>query len=615
MIFRLAPVVAALVAGLVLVSAASAEDPLVAPVTTLAEDGRSATDGQRTLTVSQNLVPDAGLGIQVQGSGYNTEKGIYVGFCVIPQLNQTPTPCGGGVDLEGDGGTSFWISSNPPPYGTGLAIPYGPGGSFSVTLNVAPRINDSIDCRTTPCAVITRSDHTRLSDRSQDVFVPISFGNATPAPTAAPPTAGPTAAPTAAPTQSSGPGSASLTPEPSATGDASGSATPRPTRSAGATAAGSVSTPDVNRDDDEAVAESGGGGGSGWVLWAGLGVLGLGILAVGGFFLRQRYLAGLSLLLLAMLVVAGCSSSSSGEPSSPQPTQVSDTPIVIVDNPVEPQLPVTVTSSGGEEVTITDVSRIVSLWGNVTEVVFGLGLGENVVGRDVTATFPEAKDLPLVTRAHDVSAESVLSLQPTVVLASSDTGPSEALQQIRNVGIPVVQFEEPNSVDDIVPRIEAIAAALGVPAAGEALVANVQANMDAVRQQIPDEEAPRVAFLYMRGQAGVYLIAGPGSGADSIIEAAGGIDAGTEMGLDNPFTPITSEALVEAAPDVILMTTTGLESVGGIDGLVKIPGIGQTPAGQTRRVITIEDGLLYSFGPRTPATLEALIADLYGAPS
>jgi iron complex transport system substrate-binding protein len=614
-IFRLAPVVAALVAGLVLVSAASADDPLVAPVTTLSEDGRSATDGQRTLTVSQILVPDAGLGIQVQGSGYNTEKGIYVGFCVIPQLNQTPTPCGGGVDLEGDGGTSFWISSNPPRYGTGLAIPYGPGGSFSVTLDVAPRINDSIDCRTTPCAVITRSDHTRLSDRSQDIFVPVSFGNATPAPTAAP-TSGPTAAPTAAPTQSAAPGGTSATPGPSGTVDASASAsgTPRPTRSAGATAAGSVSTPDDDRDD-EAVVEGGGGGGSGWVLWAGLGVLGLGMLAVGAFFLRQRYLAGLSLLLLAMLVLAGCSSSSSGEPSSPQPTQVSDTPIVIVDNPVEPRLPVTVTSSGGEEVTVTDVSRIVSLWGNVTEVVFGLGLGENVVGRDVTATFPEAKDLPLVTRAHDVSAESVLSLHPTVVLASSDTGPSEALQHIRDVGIPVVQFEEPNSVDDIVPRIEAIAAALGVPSAGEALAANVQDNMDAVREEIPEAEAPRVAFLYMRGQAGVYLIAGPGSGADSMIEAAGGIDAGTEMGLDNPFTPITSEALVEAAPDVILMTTTGLESVGGIDGLVKIPGIGQTPAGENRRVITIEDGLLYSFGPRTPATLEALIADLYGASS
>lgn len=599
---------AVLAASLLLAGSAHADDPLVAPVATLSPDGRSATDGVRTLTVSQNLVPESGANVNVQGSGYNTEKGIYIGFCLVPELNKLPTPCGGGVDLEGDGGSSFWVSSNPPPYGAGLAIPYGPGGSFNVTLNVVPKLNDNLDCRQVRCAIITRSDHTRLSDRSQDIFIPVTFGQPTPEPTAEP-TAAPTTGPTSAPTQPTA-GGESPTPEPSTAGSASGTTSPTPTRSAGATAGGAVSSP---RDDGPAApAEEEGGSGGGWLLWAGLGVLGLGILAAGGFFLRRRYLAGLSLLVLAALLVSGCSSSSAGESPSPQPTKVGDSPIVMLDEPPEPKLPVTVTSSGGEQVTVTDVSRIVSLWGNITEVVFGLGLGDNVVGRDITATFPEAKGLPLVTRAHDVSAESVLSLHPTVVLASSDTGPAEALRQIRDVGVPVVQFDEPNSVDDIVPRIHAIAAALGVPDAGETLAAGVQGEMDAVREHIPDTEPPRVAFLYMRGQAGVYLIAGPGSGADSMIEAAGGRDAGTEMGLDNPFTPITSEALVKAAPDVILMTTTGLESVGGMDGLVKIPGIGQTPAGENRRVITIEDGLLYSFGPRTPRTLEALIADLYG---
>jgi len=116
----------------------------------------------------------------------------------------------------------------------------------------------------------------------------------------------------------------------------------------------------------------------------------------------------------------------------------------------------------------------------------------------------------------------------------------------------------------------------------------------------------------MRGQAGVYLIGGKGSGADSMIAAAGGVDAGTASGLDDPFTPITTEALVGAAPDVILMTTTGLESVGGLDGLVAIPGIAQTPAGRDRRVVTLEDGLLYSFGSRTPEAIAALIDGLYG---
>src|SRR5262249_48521966 len=116
-------------------------------------------------------------------------------------------------------------------------------------------------------------------------------------------------------------------------------------------------------------------------------------------------------------------------------------------------------------------------------------------------------------------------------------------------------------------------------------------------------------------QAGVYLIAGPKSGADSMIAAAGGVDAGTAIGLKDPFTPITSEALVKAAPDIILMTTTGLQSVGGIDGLVKIPGIAQTPAGKSRRVVTVEDGLLFSFGPRTAVALRTLISGLYASGS
>lgn len=289
-----------------------------------------------------------------------------------------------------------------------------------------------------------------------------------------------------------------------------------------------------------------------------------------------------------------------------------DHSVAPVDAEVTPELPTEVESADGRTIRVDDVSRIVSLWGNITETIYGLGLGDNVVGRDVASTFTEAEEVPVVTRGHDVSAESVLSLRPTVVLVDPTIGPPEAVDQIRNAGVPVVVVDEVVTIEGIGDRIRQIAQALGVPAAGEALAETAAEEIAEVQAGIPDDAPrPRIAFLYMRGSAGVYLLAGPGSGADAMIAAAGGDDAGTAIGLDDPFTPITSEALTDAAPDVILMTTTGLESVGGIDGLVQIPGIAQTPAGRDRRVVTVEDGLLYSFGGRTARALELMIDQLH----
>jgi iron complex transport system substrate-binding protein len=319
---------------------------------------------------------------------------------------------------------------------------------------------------------------------------------------------------------------------------------------------------------------------------------------------------GAGALLGTCLLLAACGASSALNGSAGAVDEASL--LAPITNDPQPALPVTVVSADGREVTVTDADRVVPLSGSLAEIVFALGLGDHVAARDVSTTFAEAEGLPLVTKAHDVSAEGVLSVGATVVLAQTDTGPPEALEQIRAAGVPVVVLDLPAGIDDIGPRIDAVGAALGVPTDAAALAARTADAIADVQGAIPtDGPTPKVAFLYMRGTAGVYLIAGDGSGADSMIEASGAIDAGTAMGLDKPFTPITSEALARAAPDVILMTTTGLESVGGIDGLLQIPGIAQTPAGRQRRVITEEDGLLYSFGARTPVALAALIEKLH----
>ncbi len=280
----------------------------------------------------------------------------------------------------------------------------------------------------------------------------------------------------------------------------------------------------------------------------------------------------------------------------------------------EPKLPAKVASADGHTVTVEDTSRVVPLTGSLNEIVFTLGLGEQVVARDITATFEQAADLPVVTRAHDVSAESVLSLKPTVVLADTTTGPAEAISQIRDAGIPLVVLDPPKELDDIGPRIEAVAGALGVPEAGKALVERTEQRIEKVRADVPDLPAadrPRVAFLYLRGSASVYLLGGRESGAGSLLEAAGALDAGKESGLRKDFTAITSEALAKAAPDAILVMAKGLKSVDGVDGLVKIPGVAETPAGMDRRVVSIDDGVLLNYGPRTDQVLADLVDQLY----
>jgi hypothetical protein len=156
---------------------------------------RSATRDGKTLTVARATdLPASGTAVRVTGRGYDRSKGIYVAFCVDNGPGKVPTPCGGGADTEGSSGNSVWISDFPPAYGTGLAKPYGDGGTFDVQIRVAARLraddpetaeDETIDCLRTRCAVVTRNDHTRSEDRSQDVAVPVTFASGT-APAAQP---------------------------------------------------------------------------------------------------------------------------------------------------------------------------------------------------------------------------------------------------------------------------------------------------------------------------------------------------------------------------------------------------------------------------------------------
>jgi iron complex transport system substrate-binding protein len=251
----------------------------------------------------------------------------------------------------------------------------------------------------------------------------------------------------------------------------------------------------------------------------------------------------------------------------------------------------------------TSSLRLVALANGAAEIIYSLGYQSLLVGRDIASTESNLDDVPIVTSGHQVLPEKVIALNPNLVFIDASTGPATALEQIASAGIRIVKIPESWKVQDIESKVAAIATAMNVAPQATLLINKM--NNSYADSKISADKAPRVAFLYLRGTNSLYLMGGPGSGADSLLEAIGAIDVGATT-LKNPFNPLTAESLATLNPDVLLVMTKGLESVGGIKGLLTLPGVAQTKAGKNSRVIAVDDSLLLSFGPRTPSLLAQL---------
>ena len=288
------------------------------------------------------------------------------------------------------------------------------------------------------------------------------------------------------------------------------------------------------------------------------------------------------------------------------------------------RLPATVESADGPQQTVTDTSRILALNqnGGLAAAVVGLGLGCNLIGRDIATSveslMPGSDDLPLVTQnGHELNAEAILELAPTVIITDTSIGPYDTQLQLRDAGVPVVfiPLGYEAGVHGVEAQVQAVGDALGLSELGSRLAERTNAEISQTIQEIGSSQAPtdpedkpRVVFLYLRGN--IYYWFGRGSGADTLIQAIGARDVATEVGFDG-MAPTNSEALAKAAPDVIIVMTLGLESVGGIDEAIKLPGIKQTPAGKNGRLVDMSDYEVMSFGPRTASVLAALSTAIY----
>ncbi|MEN8237611.1 MAG: ABC transporter substrate-binding protein [Actinomycetota bacterium] len=268
----------------------------------------------------------------------------------------------------------------------------------------------------------------------------------------------------------------------------------------------------------------------------------------------------------------------------------------------------------GVATTVTDTSRIVSLTGDITEIIFELGLGDNVVAVDITTTYPpEANELKRsgnnVGFGQALSAEAVLRYEPTLVIGDESVEPSETIEQLRNAGVPVAILKYRTTFDGVEAKIRTIAEMLGATYAGEELSRRVMSEVARAESRAAQaQEQLRVAYLYTRGPS-VLLLFGTGLPTQAMIEGAGAIDVGATLG--EGAIPLTPEALISAMPDVIVLPESGVEALGGVEAILEIPGIAETPAGQHGAFLAYEEAYFFNLGPRVGIALNEFVDDLY----
>lgn len=255
-----------------------------------------------------------------------------------------------------------------------------------------------------------------------------------------------------------------------------------------------------------------------------------------------------------------------------------------------------------------EAQAIVSVGGPITEIIYALGEEDRLVARDTTSLFPAAaQDLPDVGYMRALSAEGVLSVGPDLIIARSTSGPAEALEQLRGAAVPIVFVEDGFTAEAVTASVATVGEALGVEEKAAALIAEIEAGFATLAEGNAATDDPVRVLFAISVEGGRLNAAGRGTGADGIIALAGGVNVMAES--FEGYKLINDEAVILAAPDVIVMMEgRGDHSGGGVEVLA-LPAVSLTPAGENGHFITISGDAL-GFGPRTPALASDLRAQL-----
>jgi len=244
--------------------------------------------------------------------------------------------------------------------------------------------------------------------------------------------------------------------------------------------------------------------------------------------------------------------------------------------------------------------RIVSLNGAISEMLCALSLEPQIVGVDITSNYPVSlKQKTQVGHNKNISAEGILALRPTLVLGIQNELKPELLEQLKAANIKVQLVKQDYNAAATRIMLQDIAAATNTVAKGKEVLADFDKQMAALKIT-PLKK--KVLFIYARG-TGSMTVSGTGTALNSMIGLAGAQNAVTDF---SQFKPLSAESLVAANPDVILLFDSGLQSVGGADGLLGVQGVSSTNAGKNKRIISMDGQYLSGFGLRLPAAIAEL---------
>lgn len=261
--------------------------------------------------------------------------------------------------------------------------------------------------------------------------------------------------------------------------------------------------------------------------------------------------------------------------------------------------------------TPADTSRLVTIGGSLTEIVYALGEEGRLVARDTTSSYPEAAaGLPDVGYMRQLSPEGVLSVDPSAIIALEGSGPPETMAVLEKASVPIVVVPERFDREGILAKIEAVGRALKVEDKAKALAQRVDGEIRSAEEKAADATPKRVLFV-LSLQGGKVLASGKGTAADGIIRMAGGTNVIQDF---DGYKPLSDEAVIQAAPDVILMMNPTRPGAPTDASLLAQPAVMETPAGKAGAVVSLQGSWLLGFGPRTASAVEALSRSLHARP-